>query len=139
VDPRSAARRLAMQFLYQLAIQNGANMDQMDSFLNEYGEHPETKQLAQGWIKGAWQATEQIEKLIGSVSSNWDLTRISQVDRSNLHLAVYQLIYRSDIPAKVVINEAVEMAKIFSTAQAPAFINGILDAVWKNLIRKSKN
>ena len=130
-DPRRAARILGMQFVHQLRIQKGASLDLLDAFLEQYCDHVETRRLARGWILGVWQQREPIDEKIRSVSDNWDLNRMSQVDRSNLELAVYQLMFCPDIPAKAAINEAVELAKLFSTTQAPGFINGILDAIWK--------
>ena len=138
-DPRHLARQLTLQFLYQLTVQNGANLDQMDSFLSEYSDNSQARQLATGWIRGAWQQRECLDEMIGRISANWDLARISLVDLSNLHLAVYQLLNCPEIPAKVIINEAVELAKIFSTAQAPAFINGVLDAPSIKIKNKIKN
>jgi len=128
-DPRHLARRLALQFLHQLTVQDGANLPMLESFLNEYISLEPSRPLARRWIQGTWQNREQIDQLIRQVSTNWDLSRICLVDRSNLRLAVYQLLFCPDIPAKVVINEAIELAKTFSTAQAPAFINGILDVI----------
>jgi len=138
-DPRRAARILAMQFLHQLTVQNGASLDMLDAFLDQYCDHPDTRNLARGWIRGAWQKREVIDEMIRSVSDNWDLTRISRVDRSNLELAVYQLIFCPDIPAKAAINEAVELAKMFSTAQAPGYINGVADAIWKKNAKQTQN
>jgi transcription antitermination protein NusB len=138
-DPRRAARILAMQFLHQLTAQDGASLELLDAFLDGYSDHPDTLRLARGWIRGAWQQRDAIDELIRSVSDNWDLNRISQVDRSNLELAVYQLMFCVDIPHKVAINEAVELAKMFSTNQAPGFINGILDAIWKKNAEQTQN
>jgi len=99
-DPRRAARILAMQYLHQLTVQKGASLELLDVFLDESSQDSETRRLARGWIRGAWQHRDQIDETIRSVSANWDLTRISLVDRSNLELAVYQLMFCPDIPAK---------------------------------------
>ena len=128
-DPRRLARQSALQFLHQLAVQNGRNIDQLDDFLAEFSKNDQASQLARPWIRGTWQNLNQIDQIIEQASINWDLARISMVDSSNLRLAVYQLVYCPDIPAKVVINEAIELAKLFSTAGAPGFINGILDVI----------
>ncbi|KPK75307.1 MAG: hypothetical protein AMJ79_11640 [Phycisphaerae bacterium SM23_30] len=120
-------------FLYQLDMQEGENMDQMGRFLAEYDAEQEVRERAEKWIRGIWERREKLDELIGRVSENWDLNRITRVDRSNLRLAVYQFLACPEIPAKVVINEAVELAKLFSTAQAPAFVNGVLDAIRKNI------
>ena len=132
-DPRRFARQLALQFLYQLEIQNGQNLDQMERFLAEYCPDPAVRQTAGAFIRGAWQMKDSLDEHIRRTCENWDLSRISLVDRSNLRLAVYQLIACPEIPPKAVINEAVELAKTFGTAQAPAFVNGILDAIRKHL------
>jgi len=132
-DPRRVGRRLALQFLYALDVQGGGNLDQMKGFLDEYGEGREGRELAAAWIKAVWACHEKMDELIGRVSENWDLSRITLVDRSNLRLAVYQLVECPDIPVKAVINEALELAKEFSTAQAPAFVNGVLDAIKKGM------
>jgi len=130
-DPRSLARQLAMQFLYQLEVQGDRARGQMENFLQEYADDPQMHQLARTWIQGAWATRRNLDETIQAVSAHWDLTRINLVDRGNLRLAVYQLLNCPDIPPKVVINEAVELAKLFSTRQAPAFVNGILDAIRK--------
>ncbi len=132
-DPRSSSRQLAMQFLYQLDVQKGESLRSLDSFLQEYGKEDGIRERAKEWIQATWRNQKPIDELIQSVSSNWELHRISTTDRSNLRLAVYQLLHCPDIPAKVVINEAVELAKRFSTAQAPGFINGVLDALQKKI------
>ena len=128
-DPRRQARQLALQCLHQLDVQSGQNLDQMDTFLAENCPELPIRDLARQWIKGTWQSLDWIDKMISGASRNWDITRISTVDRNNLRLAVYQLLDCPDIPAKVVINEAIELAKIFSTTQSPKFINGVLDAI----------
>jgi transcription antitermination protein NusB len=132
-DHRRVARELAMQFLYQLDAQQGASLVLMDLFLNEYTTSSQAAELARQFITATWRNLDKIDGLIRVVSLNWDFTRISPVDRGNLRLAVHQLLACPDIPPKVVINEAVELAKRFSTAQAPAFVNGVLDVIMKKL------
>ena len=120
-----------MQFLYQLNAQNGANLEQLEHFLKEFSDDPQTREIARQWIIDTWRNLDQLDTLIIQAAVNWDLSRISHVDRAILRLAVHQLTACPDIPPKVVINEAVEVAKAFSTTQAPAFINGILDTINK--------
>lgn len=127
------ARRLALQFLHQLDAQQGTNMHQLDSFLLEFGDEPKSREIARKWIIGTWHSLDKIDKLIVSSSSNWDIKRISPVDRNNLRLAIHQLMDCPDIPPKVVINEAIELAKVFSTLQAPKFVNGVLDAIQRQI------
>lgn len=128
-DPRRRGRQLALMFLYQLDMQEGENMDQMGRFLVEYGAEQEVRERAEKWIRGIWERREKLDELIGRVSENWDLNRITRVDRSNLRLAVYQFLACPEIPAKVVINEAVELAKRYGSEMSGAFVNGILDRI----------
>jgi N utilization substance protein B len=109
MDRRTRARELAMQALYQLC------------------------KLAFEWITGTWQSLAQCDELITNCIIKWRLSRLSPVDKSILRLSVYQLKYCPDIPPKVVINEAIELAKKYSTAQSSGFVNGVLDAVLKKL------
>jgi len=132
-DFRHDARVLSLQFIHQLEVQKGANLGLMDFFLKEHTPDEKTRELARKWIRGIWQNLDSVDQKIRQVSRNWDFSRISPVDRSNLRLAVYQLLYCLDVPHKVVINEAVELAKKFSTAQAPGFVNGVLDTIRKNV------
>ena len=138
-DPRRRARELALQFLYQLTVQNGENLDQLEKFLAEFGTDDQDRELARSWIRGAWQQQQQIDRMVQAISSNWDLNRISLVDRNNLRLAVYQMLYQPEIPTKVVINEAIELAKTFSTAQSSSFINGLLDTLQHKINADANN
>lgn len=128
-DYRRVARQAALQFLYQLEIQKGENLDQIETFLDEYCEDPQARQRAGELIKGTWVQIKPIDEMIASASTHWDLNRINLVDLSNLRLGVYQLCYCPQIPPMAVINESVELAKKFSTSQAYGFINGILDTI----------
>lgn len=130
---RRDARQLTLQYLLALEVQRGHNLDLLDGFLSEFGQSHESCSLAKQWIRGAWQDVDRIDQLIQDASQNWDVRRISQTDRANLRVGVYQMLHCSDIPLKVVINEAVELAKIFSTTQAGGFINGVLDAIKRRL------
>ena len=131
--PRSAARQLAMQLLYQLDVQRGENLDQVERFLLEHARDAKTRSLAAQWSREAWRNIAALDEHIRQTATNWNLMRISAVDRAILRLSVYHLLYCPDIPPKVVINEGLELAKRFSTAQAPGFINGVLDAMRRRL------
>jgi N utilization substance protein B len=128
-DPRHAARAAALQFLYQLESQRGENLEMLEDFLTEYTDNDKTRALAETWIQGTWRNLERIDPLIRSASQNWDMSRINPVDLSNLRLGVYQLLECGDISARVVINEAIELAKQFSTTEASGFVNGVLDSI----------
>ena len=128
-DYRTVARQAALQFLYQLEVQKGENLNQIETFLDEYCDSPQAITRATELIKGTWVQIKEIDKMISSASTHWDIKRINPVDLSNLRLGVYQLCYCRQIPPVAVINEAVELAKQFSTSEAYGFINGILDTI----------
>jgi transcription antitermination factor NusB len=133
VDKRTRARELAMQGLYQLDAQGSDLLEHLDEFFVENSPDDSVCRLATDWCKGAWQNLTLCDELITASTIKWQVSRLSSVDKSILRLAAYQLKFCPDIPPKVVINEAIELAKKFSTAQSTAFVNGVLDAVLKKL------
>jgi len=133
VDKRTKARELAMQALYQLDAQGSGLLEHLDEFFVEGSSDDSIRKLAAEWCKGTWENLTQCDELITASTIKWQISRLSSVDKSILRLAVYQLKFCPDVPPKVVINEAIELAKKFSTAQSPAFVNGVLDAVLKKL------
>jgi len=133
VDKRTKARELAMQALFQLDVQGQHLLSQLSDFFIENENDNEIRTLATNWSKGAWENLKVCDDLIVSSTIKWGLSRLSFVDKSILRLAVYQLKFCPDIPPKVVINEAIELAKKFSTDKSPSFINGVLDAVLKKV------
>ena len=133
MDRRTKARELAMQSLYQLDVQGIDFLDQMNRFIREQGEDDMTCAMAFEWSEGTWKNVEVCDGLITTAATKWDLSRLSAVDRSILRLGAYQMKFCPDIPGKVVINEAIEIAKKYSGAQSPRFVNGVLDAILKRI------
>jgi N utilization substance protein B len=133
VDKRTRARELAMQGLYQLDVQGPDLLQRLDEFFRENTTHLLVRKLASEWTKGAWENLALCDELIAASTIKWQLSRLSIVDKSILRLAVYQLKFCPDIPPRAVINEAIELAKKFSTDKSPAFVNGVLDAVLKKI------
>jgi N utilization substance protein B len=134
VDKRTKARELAVQGLYQLDVQGPEALNQMGDFFVENDPDEFVRKLALDWTKGTWENLSQCDELIVSSTIKWGLSRLCLVDKSILRLSVYQLKFCPDIPHKVVINEAIELAKKFSTDKSPGFVNGVLDAVLKKLV-----
>ncbi len=132
-DKRTRARELAMQSLYQLDVQGDDFLDCLAMFLRENSDNETVYNLAERWTRGAWNNLVMCDRLIAEAAIRWELSRLSSVDRSILRLSVYQLRYCDDIPGKVVINEAIEIAKKYSNRESPRFVNGVLDAVLKRL------
>ena len=137
VDKRTRARELAIQGLYQLDVQGSDLLTSLGRFFMENDSDGLVRKLASDWTKGTWENLAQCDELIVASTIKWQLSRLSAVDKSILRLAVYQLKFCPDIPPKVVINEAIELAKKFSTNKSPAFVNGVLDAVLRKLEAKN--
>ena len=122
-----------MQALCQLDVQGDDGLAMLRPFFHENTDDAMTLQLAEKWTLGAWEYVRACDDLIAQAAVRWKLSRLSHVDRAILRLSVYQLKYCTDIPFKVVLNEAIEISKKYSTEQSPRFINGVLDAVHKTI------
>ena len=133
MDRRTRARELTMQVLYQLDVQGPDVFELLEEFFTEADEDDFVRKLATEWIKGAWENLQQCDEPIIDSTIKWQFSRLSPVDKSILRLSVYQLKFCPDIPPKVVINEAIELAKKFSTDKSPGFVNGVLDAILKKM------
>jgi N utilization substance protein B len=93
----------------------------------------EARALAEGLARGTAAGTAEADPIIAASADNWRLDRMAVVDRLILRLAVHEFLHAPGTPHKVVINEAVELARLFSTDEAPRFVNGVLDGIRKKL------
>jgi N utilization substance protein B len=98
----------------------------------------EVRAFADPLIRGTLQYRAEADECIKRLARNWELPRIAAVDRNILRLAIYEMLHREDIPPVVSINEAVEIAKRFSTRDSGKFVNGILDKVKRDLMRPAR-
>jgi transcription antitermination factor NusB len=127
---RTRGRELALQLLYMVDARGDEALLGLDDFLRqEAPDETEAHAFARQLLSGTLDHQEEIDKAISAAAQNWNLRRMALVDRNILRMAVYEMLYLKDIPAKVSINEAIEMGKRFSTQQSGAFINGILDRI----------
>ena len=136
VDRRRRARELAVQGLCQLDVQGSDILEQLNGFFLENEPDESTRRLASDWSKGTWENVRECDELITASIMKWDLSRLSFVDKNILRLAVYQLRFCPDIPPRVAINEALELAKKFGSAKSSAFVNGVLDSIFKKIKTK---
>jgi N utilization substance protein B len=131
---RRKAREVALQFLYQLD-QHGD--DDPTPHANDFwARHPvdeETRIFADALVRGTKRHQAKADDLIRQYAEHWALERMAVVDRNLLRLAVYEMLWGTGVPTKVVINEAIEIAKKFGTGESSRFINGILDRVHREL------
>jgi transcription antitermination protein NusB len=159
---RREARERAIQFLFQNDMNPPENLQAaLDQFwdnqrLNEalekqgptWGEKPvlppptaeeaTVRTFAEPLIRGVLEKRTEIDALIQKHAKNWDLHRMAAVDRNVMRLAVFEMVHRDDIPPVVSINEAVDIAKKFSTGDSGKFVNGILDKVKDDLLRPAR-
>jgi len=136
---RRLARELAIQFLYQFDMAGGSLEEALPLFWETQNEvTADGRKFSEELIRGVVERKVAIDEKIVKYTENWDLPRIAAVDRSILRLAMYELLYRDDIPPVVSINEAVDIAKKFSTRESGAFVNGILDRLKADLTRPSR-
>jgi N utilization substance protein B len=133
VDKRTRARELAIQGLYQLEVQGPDLLERLAEFFIENESNLSIRKLASEWTKGTWENLNECDRLIGESIIRWQMSRLSMVDKSILRLCVYQLRFCPDIPPRAVINEAIELAKKYSTDKSPSFVNGVLDAVMRKM------
>ena len=131
---RRKAREVALQFLYQLDL-NGDD-DPIPHDEEFWARHPvddETRAFADARVRGVKGNQAKIDHAISQFAEHWDLERMAVVDRNILRLAVYELLWTAEVPPKVAINEAIEIAKKFGTKESSRFINGLLDRIHKEL------
>lgn len=129
---RTMARELALKILYQADIRSESLCAIADQFITpEETEDPEVIDFARKIVAGVEKNYKEINDMILSHAANWHMDRMAVVDRNVLRLGIYELCYMSDIPSKVTINEAIELAKKYGDVESGKFINGILDKVHK--------
>lgn len=131
---RRKAREMALQFLYQLDLRG--EDDPGTAAAEFWARHPvdaEARAFADTLVTGAKLNQPKIDQLIAQFTEHWDLDRMAVVDRNILRVGVYELLWRPEVPPKVAINEAIEMAKKFGTTESSRFINGVLDRIHKEL------
>jgi N utilization substance protein B len=126
---RSRCREWALQFLYQAEFAGPHQPEALERFWHHFqAEGPPPAYLLE-LVSGVTSHLEELDVFIVRYSEHWRLERMTIVDRNLLRLAIYELLYQPNIPVKVVINEAVEMAKRYGSEASGGFVNGILDQV----------
>jgi N utilization substance protein B len=140
---RSRAREIAMQVLFQFDVRGERYADEAGKTVaglceNEAEGEGDVVEFAARLVEGTLQHRTAIDQRLQSVTRNWDLRRMATVDRNVLRMATYELMFCTDVPPKVAINEAIELGKKFSTANSGGFVNGILDRIRIDLEKERK-
>jgi N utilization substance protein B len=126
---RRYARELAMQALFSMDMNSVFSPEMLVDYGRSFPPNKKVGPYFQRLTEGVVQYKDHIDQVIEKYSSNWKVRRMACVDRNILRLAVFELLYCGDIPAKVSINEAIDIAKKFGSAESGSFINGILDSI----------
>ncbi len=134
---RRKGRELALQMLYQWDVSREPVESVIESSSELQTAGDAAREFASRLVERTVERVEEIDKILIATSENWRLGRMSTVDRNVLRLAVYELLEKAEPPG-VVINEALEVVKRFSTPESAAFVNGVLDAVHQELNSKAR-
>ena len=136
---RTLAREFALRILYQSEIlRREIKLTAEHSWEGLEDPDPTVKDFAQRIVDGVAQHIEDINKKISQYATNWQLKRMAIINRNILRIGVFELLYADDIPPKVSINEAIELAKKYGDLESSKFTNGILDKIHKTEIAPSK-
>jgi N utilization substance protein B len=130
---RRKARESTLQILFQLEFDDTEPNQVIDSFWKNKKATKEIKEHCRWLVEGIAAHRENIDNVIQSVSENWRIPRMAIVDRNVLRIAVFELLHGEDLAPAIVINEAIEIAKKYSSEEGATFVNGILDAVRKKI------
>jgi transcription antitermination protein NusB len=132
---RQRARRAALQGLYQLDIQrvpaDASVAEILAHPLAEAGLEGLAADHARNLAAGTWASSVRYDEMIRDAARHWDVGRMPAVDRNVLRLALHELLDHPNTPARVIIDEAIEIGREYGSAETPQFINGVLDAIWK--------
>ena len=135
---RTQAREYALQVLYQADVRNDPPEKLLSDFLSEVEAEKEVSDFASSLVTGTLRNIKRIDEAITKYASNWKLNRMAVIDRNVLRMAAYELLFCGDIPPKVSINEAVDLAKKFGDVESGKFVNGILDRINKEEVKGGK-
>ncbi|WP_138159744.1 transcription antitermination factor NusB [Peptoniphilus catoniae] len=130
---RKKSRIGQMQVLFQMDINDDFSIEGLETFLENFDFSKTEIDYIEKTVPVILEHIEDIDNKIIENLHTWSFNRLAKVDRSILRIAVYELLYRDDIPSEVSINEAVEISKEFGSDESPKFINGILGSIYRNL------
>lgn len=129
---RRKAREYALQLLFRVDFTDKKiDRQDLEEFWADKNEGEDVKRFAEELVFGTLSKIDEIDKAIERFTENWALERMAVVDRNILRFATYEIFYRDDIPSAVTINEALEIAKKYSSSESAPFLNGILDRLAK--------
>ncbi len=126
---RTLAREAALQYLYEVDLVGIEEAEALDEFLTRQVGRVDARPHAARLVAGVLEHREEIDAELRAAADNWSLERMAVVERNVLRIGVYELVHDPDVPEKVAINEAIDLARRFSSEEACGFVNGVLDRV----------
>src|SRR6202051_3256657 len=135
---RHNGRELALKALYQIDLRGGASNDDLALFFDAFPAEDLARKFAVTLVAGVRGEQVALDRQIADVLEHWSIGRLSRVDHNILRLAIFELLRMDDIPARVTIDEAIELAKAYGDQESGRFVNGVLDQVATRLSLKEK-
>jgi N utilization substance protein B len=133
---RRKSREFALQVLYQLNITKQEAITALTRFQEHFSSNGEADEFLEHLVLGVLEHCQEFDRLIEQYSENWRLDRINMIDRNILRMALFELLYCEGIPPKVTMNEAIDLGKRYGSENSGSFINGILDRIQNEVVRK---
>ena len=139
LHPRRAARQCVLEALFSYEFSKNDAVSIINQIINKNDQIRANQDFIQSLFQCVLKNIKWAEDIIKSHLENWEIDRVAQIDRILLKMGICEIHFIDDIPPKVTISEMVEISKIYSTDESPIFINGILDAVYKNYQKQIKD
>jgi N utilization substance protein B len=133
---RRKSREYALQVLFQLNITKQGAIKALSLFQEHFSSDGEADEFLKRLVLGVLEHRQELDRLIEQYSENWRLDRINIIERNILRMALFELLYCEEIPPKVTINEAIDLGKRYGSGDSGGFINGILDRIQNEVVRK---
>jgi len=133
---RRRSREFSLQVLYQIEITKQNALQAMVQLRENISPEGGEGEFAKRIVLGVMEHRQEIDRLIEERSENWRLDRMTMIDRNILRIAIFELLYCSEVPPKVTLNEAIDLGKRFGSEESGSFINGVLDRIQNEVIRK---
>ncbi len=134
---RRRARELAVQVLFHLEFSPDNPSEVFDLICENFDARKSIRDFSKKLVLGVWENKEALDKAISQASKNWRIDRMARLDRSILRLAAFEIMFIQDIPAKVSLDEAVEIGKKFGSEDSGRYINGVLDKIYTTMLQNS--
>lgn len=135
---RHLARTIALQTLYEWDFNHSKNpaiFEALERNMREFAPDFDDNKFSESLVRGVLDHTKEIDQQMAKHAPEWPLDQITIIDRNVLRIGIYEMLYDDDIPDKVAINEAIELAKAFGGESSGRFVNGVLGAIYKELIK----